>query len=204
MYHAVNPTALDGVTRKKAGDRVSHLRLKSLDGTWFDLKNLEGKPYMLTFFRFASCPFCNLRMHELAKRYAELGGEFAIVAVFDSTPENLQRHAPRHHAPFHVLADPIRSSFVDFGVGHSLLGVVKGMLLRMPTLLYGMFIKGYWPFTIKGSITSMPADFLVDRSGVIRVAYYGRDEGDHLDFEKVKRFATEFDADGRAKQKHDS
>ena len=62
---------------------------------------------------------------------------------------------------------------------------------------------GYWPFTIKGSITSMPADFLVDRSGVIRVAYYGRDEGDHLDFEKVKRFATDFDADGRAKKKHD-
>jgi len=62
------------------------------------------------------------------------------------------------------------------------------MLLRMPALLRAMF-KGYVPTTIKGSMTTMPADFLIDREGIIQVAYYGKDEGDHLPFDTVKSFS---------------
>ena len=63
------------------------------------------------------------------------------------------------------------------------------MILRMPTMLYAMFGKGYLPNKIEGSMTTMPADFLIDAAGVIRRAYYGKDEGDHLPFEEVKQFA---------------
>jgi hypothetical protein len=35
----------------------------------------------------------------------------------------------------------------------------------------------------------MPAEFLVDREGAVAVAYYGTDEGDHLPFEEIVRFA---------------
>jgi hypothetical protein len=35
----------------------------------------------------------------------------------------------------------------------------------------------------------MPADFLIDREGIIQVAYYGKDEGDHLPFDTVKSFS---------------
>ena len=62
------------------------------------------------------------------------------------------------------------------------------MISRMPTLLTGM-LKGYIPFPIKGSMTTMPADFLIDREGIIQVAYYGEDGGDHLSFEEVKAFS---------------
>ena len=58
----------------------------------------------------------------------------------------------------------------------------------MPTLLKGMF-KGYVPLIFKGSLITMPADFLIDREGNIKVAYYGKDEGDHLAFEQVKAFS---------------
>jgi hypothetical protein len=37
--------------------------------------------------------------------------------------------------------------------------------------------------------TTLPVDFLVDEAGTIQVAYYGRDEGDHLPFARVKRFS---------------
>jgi hypothetical protein len=50
-------------------------------------------------------------------------------------------------------------------------------------------LKGYLPTTVKGSLTTMPADFLVDKEGVIQVAHYGNDEGDHLPFEQVKAFS---------------
>jgi peroxiredoxin len=44
---------------------------------------------------------------------------------------------------------------------------------------------------INGSMTTMPADFLIDASGAIRLAYYGRDEGDHPPFDAIKRFANQ-------------
>ena len=45
--------------------------------------------------------------------------------------------------------------------------------------------KGYLPTTIKGSMTTMPADFLIDKNGIIQKAYYGSDEGDHLPLEEI-------------------
>lgn len=143
---------------------------------------------MLSFFRFAACPFCNLRVHELVERFDELGGNFGIVAVFDSPLDNLQQHAEDHHAPFPILADEGNDCYQAYGIEHSVAGVVKGMMMRMPTLIKGM-AKGYVPTTIKGSMTTMPADFLVDAEGVIHFAHYGRDEGDHLPFAQVKAFA---------------
>jgi peroxiredoxin len=177
----------------RPGDRVEPFRLRALDGRLFDLDSLRGKPYLLSFNRFAGCPLCNLRMHELVSRYPELGGEFQVVAVFDSPLENLRQHTAHHRAPFPILADPLRETFYWYGVEHSLLGVLKGLLTRMHTLLYAVLLKGYLPFTIQGSITSMPADFLVDRQGVIRIAHYGKDEGDHLSFSAIRRFACASD-----------
>jgi hypothetical protein len=58
----------------------------------------------------------------------------------------------------------------------------------MPTLIRGM-LKGYIPYPLKGSLLTMPADFLVDKDGIIQVTYYGKDEGDHLPFEQVKAFS---------------
>ena len=143
---------------------------------------------MLSFLRFASCPFCNLRVHELVKRFAEFGNEFTIIAVFDSPLDNLVRHTEGHKAPFPILADEANRFYREYGIEHSLSGVMKGMILRMPTLIRGMFM-GYVPKTIKGSMTTMPADFLIDKHGIIQAAYYGNDEGDHLSFDQVKEFS---------------
>ena len=177
--------------KREPGDSAVHLVLPALDGKLFDTGSLAGRPWMLSFFRFASCPFCNLRMHELVTRHKELPDNFAIVAVFDSPLDNLQRHADKHHAPFAVLADEHNRYYREYGIEHSIPGLLKGMVLRMPRLLYGMFAKGYLPLTIKGSMTTMPADFLIDEQGIIRLSHYGRDEGDHLPFEQIREFATQ-------------
>ena len=149
---------------------------------------MQGRPLMISFFRFASCPFCNLRVHDLVKRFEELGDNFCIVAVFDSPLDNLQKHAVGHRAPFPILADPENYYYRAYGIEHSAGGVIKGMVTRMPTLIRGM-AKGYVPTTIQGSMTTMPADFLIDEEGVIQFAHYGRDEGDHLPFTQIKAFA---------------
>ncbi|MDQ6982441.1 MAG: peroxiredoxin-like family protein [Mariprofundus sp.] len=174
--------------KRDAGDGILPISLPAIDNSTFELESMKGKRYMLSFFRFASCPFCNLRLHELVKRHNELGEEFGIVAIFDSPLDNLQQHADGHHAPFPILADEDNRYYREYAIEHSVVGVFKGMILRMPTLIKGI-LKGYVPTTIKGSMTTMPADFLVDENGTIQLAHYGHDEGDHLSFEKVKAFA---------------
>lgn len=174
--------------RLKSGIKAKDIILPSIDGAMFNIESLIGRPFMLSFLRFASCPFCNLRINELVKRFDELGNEFTIVAVFDSPLDNLTRHAEGHKAPFPILADVSNKSYIEYGIEHSVLGVLKGMIFRMPKLLKGMS-KGYIPNTLKGSITTMPPDFLIDRNGIIQMVYYGKDEGDHLRFDRVKEFS---------------
>ena len=174
--------------RLKSGVKAKNISLPAIDGSMFKTESAKGKPIMLSFFRFASCPFCNLRVNELVRRFDEFGNDFTIIAVFDSPLDNLTRHAEGHKAPFPILADEDNKYYREYGIEHSVLGMLKGIFLRMPTLLKGMF-KGYIPTTIKGSMTTMPADFLIDREGIIQVAYYGRDDGDHLPFDTVKEFS---------------
>lgn len=175
--------------RLTTGTKLKHIRLPAIDGSIFDSESIKGKPIMLSFFRFASCPFCNLRMNELVRRFDEFGDDFTIIAIFDSPLDNLTRHAESHKAPFPILADESNKYYKEYGIEHSFIGMLKGIFFRMPTLLKGMF-KGYVPLIIKGSITTMPADFLIDRDGNIKTAHYGKDEGDHLSFDEITAFAN--------------
>lgn len=174
--------------RRLSGEKINNIVLPSIDGQMFETNSLTGKPYMISFLRFASCPFCNLRINEFVRRFEEFGDDFTIVAIFDSPLDNLKRHTEGHKAPFPILADEENKYYREFGIEHSVYGLLKGMIMRMPTLIKGMF-KGYIPTSFKGSLTTMPADFLIDREGIIQVAYYGEDEGDHLPFDKVKEFS---------------
>lgn len=179
------------VSRIMPGERLGELSLPALDNNPFDVESLSGQPFLLSFYRFASCPFCNLRINELVNRYDDLPQGFGVVAVFDSPLDNLQQYASVHNAPFPILADENNVYYRRFAVERSVPGVLKGMILRMPALLYAMFVKGYVPLRIKGSMTTMPLDLLVDGGGIVRMAYYGKDEGDHLPFAVIQAFARE-------------
>jgi peroxiredoxin len=173
--------------RLKAGQKVKHIQLPSIDGSSFDTQDFEGKPYMISFFRFASCPFCNLRIHHLIQSFDDLGPEFRMIAIFDSPLDNLVRHTEKHKAPFPILADESNKYYKKYGIERSLAGMFKGMFFRMPTMLKSMFM-GNVPLIFKGSLLTMPADFLIDKNGVIQTAYYGEDEGDHLPLNEITSF----------------
>lgn len=175
--------------RRSAGEKIGDIRLPTVDGTDFRLVRIAGQRFMLSFFRFAACPFCNLRIHELVSRFDEFGDNFTIVALFDSSPENLRRHAQRHHSPFPILADERNVYYREYGIERSLTGTLKGAAIHLPSVLSALFIKGYWPTSFGGNVTTMPANFLVSEDRVIHTAHYGKDEGDHLPFEQVKAFS---------------
>lgn len=171
------------------GDKIVELSLPAIDGTVFDLEQVKGKRYMISFMRFASCPFCQLRIHQLISRWQELDDHFTVIAVFDSSLENLNKHTETHKAPFSILADEQAIYYHKFAIKQSVSGMFKAMLFRMPRLLYAMMAKGYFPSSIKGKITTLPADFLVVENGMIETIYYGKDSGDHMPFEQVKVFS---------------
>ena len=175
--------------RKRVGDAVGQLQLLGINGKVFDLNELKGRRYMLSFFRFAACPFCNLRMHELVQRFGEFAEGFTVVAIFDSPIENLNHYATRHQATFPVLADPQQFYYRAFAIERSIKGVFKAAIMRLPQVLQSVFVKRFVPMSIQGDLTTLPADFLVDEAGVIQVAYYGADIGDHLPLEQVQAFS---------------
>lgn len=170
------------------GQQAPDFNLTNINGDNFNLSTLKGRRYLLTFFRFASCPFCNLRLHNIINEYKKFGDNFEVVAVFDSSLENLQSYATRHQAAFPILADESNEIHRLYHVEHSILGVVKGIIFRFPYLMMSMF-KGYIPWRIKGDITGMPADFLIDEKGVVQAAFYGKDEGAHIPLHQVRQFA---------------
>lgn len=184
MTNAISPPS----GRHRVGDRAPRVQLPAIDGSTFDSASLAGRRHLVSFYRFATCPFCNLRVHAVIRQVPSFGPDFALVAIFDSPLDHLTRHASGHHAPFPILADATGGAYRAWSIERSLWGMLKGMLLRLPTLLRGM-LSGYFPFPPRGSMLTMPADFLVDEQGVIRVAYYGRDEGDHLPLEVIAEFA---------------
>lgn len=150
---------------------------------------LKGHRSLVSFYRFATCPFCNLRMHRLIGHLDSFGPGFQVVAVFNSPHEAVWKTADRHSAPFPVLADATGEAYRRFGVSRSLGGVLKGMILRMPDLMRSMFVEGNWPFPIQGNMLTMPLDLLIDETGRVVTAYYGKDEGDHLPIEDILAFS---------------
>lgn len=177
------------MTRVQRGEHIRELNLPNIDGTSFSIEQVQGKRYLLSFFRFASCPFCNLRVHQLVQQFPNFGDDFTVVGVFDASLDELQRSSDKQQSPFPILADEDNIYYRRFAVERSYFGVLKGMVLRFPQLCYSMIVKGNVPLRIGGHVATMPLNILVDEQGVIQHVHYGRDEGDHLSLESVKRFA---------------
>lgn len=173
----------------QVGEIITNIKLPSINGELFELDSLKGKKVLIAFHRFATCPFCNLRIHQLVNNFKEFDSNFTIVAIFDSPITHLQKYAKEHHAPFTILADEKNEYYQKFNVERSVLKTIKGFIKRLPSVLYSMFIKGYWPFPIKGNIFSMPLEILIDEKGIIQHIHKGQDEGDHLSLTIIQHFS---------------
>jgi len=154
-------------------------------GKSFSSEELVGKKVYLAFFRTASCPFCNLRMHQLINKYQSWKNpNLIVIAVFSSTPEEIAKYAGKQNPPFTILADPDEILYKKFGVGHSYLGMFLAMF-RLKTLFLIMK-NGFLEFKAMTEKPILTGDFLIDEKGTFLETYYGQDFGDHLSFEKIE------------------
>lgn len=148
----------------------------------------SGRRTLVCFFRDAACPFCNLHIYRLTSRHDELKRlGVDVVALFCSTPEEVQRFVSRHDRPFPVIADAESRAYDLYRVERSTLRKIKAIVTRIPSLLRGLRIVG-----LSGLFTNnvVPTDFLIDEDGRIAEAHYGIDAGDHIPFERIEAFAA--------------
>lgn len=158
------------------------------EGGTITLDELRGRQVWLGFYRYASCPLCNLRIHEVGKRhqsYVERG--LTVIAVFQSPVESMARYVAGQEPPFVLVSDPAEENYARYGVGRSKVGFLA------PTNVGGLAkaaSAGFLPGKMEGTIDRIPADFLIDADGVIQDVFYGKTIADHMPFERVDAFLS--------------
>lgn len=170
------------------GQMAPTFATRDLAGRSVALQNYRGAYVLLSFYRFAVCPVCNVRMYRLAQQAAEYQRRgLYFIACIESTQENAHFYFDRVNYPFPLVPDLGGTLYSAYGVGTSVFGVVKGMLTRPGEYVEAaqLHLGGWNVRRFDGQFGRMPADFLIGPDGRILLAYYGRDHGDFLNLQEM-------------------
>jgi thioredoxin-dependent peroxiredoxin len=154
-----------------------------------------GIPVWLGFFRYALCPLCNRRVHEMANRWTErYSARCRFVAVFQSPTERFEGFLTS--LPFSVIADPelelYRLYRVEAGLAAALHPQVIVDTVRAKAAGFPIGVLS----DKDGGALRVPADFIVAADGSLKVAHYGAHVGDSIAFEAVDAALDELTAAG--------
>jgi thioredoxin-dependent peroxiredoxin len=132
--------------RLKPGDKAVSFSAETIEGKTISLELFSGEPLLLMFYRYASCPMCNLRLRDFAQQYPRLHEHgLEVVAFFHSPERNILRNAGKQHYPFHLVPDPYYNVYCRYGVEASWPKFLLSMVLHS---LYVDLIRsmryGFW------------------------------------------------------------
>ena len=175
-------------SRLKPDDVAPDFSLTDVFGVPVRLRDYRGSRLMLSFYRYSSCPLCNLRVHRLIQQHERFArGGLRMLAVFHSPSDSIRKYVGKQDTPFPIVGDPDKTLYARYGVESSLKAVARAAITRLADAGRAMS-TGFLPGSIDGDKALVPADFLIDEAGTVRVAYYGRDIGDHLPLERIESF----------------
>lgn len=155
----------------KVGAKAPDFALKNPNGKTIKLSTLLKKgPIVLTFYRGAWCPYCNLQMHQLRTslpQFKRYGG--TIVAITPQSPDKSKEQFNKEGYPFEVLSD------LDYAVikSYNLYWEVPPELDASYKDAFGLDIAS---FNGKGRLgLPIPGTFVIDKTGVVRAAFADTD-----------------------------
>jgi peroxiredoxin Q/BCP len=171
----------------KAGMQAPAFLTETWDGQPVSLAQFAGKRVWLAFFRHVNCPLCNIRIHEMRDRYNQSSSDsLQIVGIFQSPAARFQGAKMVGQTWYPLVSDPKEELYALYGLGSSVAGTLNPANLP---LFAQAFASNMGSFTkIDGTVTRIPADFLIGPDGVIVDAFYGRKIGDHVPFARVEAF----------------
>src|SRR3954454_16191271 len=161
----------------REGDVVPDFALPDTHGHVLALKTLLDRgPVVISFYRGGWCPFCNLELRGLQRvlpEIVQLGS--SLVAISPQLPDNSLSTKEKNQLTFRVLSD----------VGN-IVAKWFGIVFTLPTALVDANKAiGRDLVEINGEAGAaqlpMPATFVLDKSGVIRLAFVEEDWSKRLD-----------------------
>ncbi len=172
--------------RLKAGDKAPDFTAKVWNGPDLKLSDFQGQKVWLAFFRYASCPLCNLRVRDIIRRHDEFKSKgLKVIGIFQSPLESFDEYVGKQNPPFPLVSDPEEKLYKIYGLEASL-----GAFLSPRNLAFGLEAAkaGFMAVDPDGTKTRIPADFLIGPDGVIRDVFYGEIIADHIPIDRVDRF----------------
>jgi thioredoxin-dependent peroxiredoxin len=170
------------------GQKAPDFVVADLYGNRIALEEYRGVCLLLSFYRFAVCPVCNIRMWRLSQHvdaYRRRGLHF--VACIESSAENTHFYLDRLNYPFPMIPALGGSLYDAYGLTSSALRVLKGMAVHADIYLNAArkHLGGWNILRFDGEFGRLPADFLIGPDGRLLLAYYGRDHGDFLPLDQL-------------------
>jgi peroxiredoxin len=174
--------------RLQAGALAPDFDVTDVHGRAVRLHAHRGRALLLSFYRFSSCPFCNLRVHRLLQHREGFEARgLSMVAVFQSSQAHILEHVGQQDDALPIIADPERTLYAAYGIEASSKAIARAAIVRLGDAALALS-KGFVPKDVDGDTKTIPADFVIDAEGIIRIAYYGRDIGDHLPIDRLESF----------------
>jgi peroxiredoxin len=153
----------------KVGDRAPDFTLPDATGKEVKLSALLSRgPVVVTWYRGAWCPYCNVALRGFQKSLTEIRDAGAsLVAISPQTPDNSLSTAEKGRLEFEVLSDRGSKVARAYGVSYKIPKVIveqfKG---RLDLAKYNGDDSGELP---------LGATYVVDREGITRYAFVDAD-----------------------------
>jgi peroxiredoxin len=169
-------------------------RLNDVFGRTIDLDSYREKKVLIGFFRHAGCPFCNLRVHTLTRVHSELKSAGLEMIFFFESREKIILRSTFHQgvSPIPIISDPEKVWYATYGLESSGYKSAVSHLTSFVQTTFKAKSAGLPVHMMAGgeSISTMPAEFLLDKGLVIKKLHYSERLNDRLDIDDIRSFAA--------------
>lgn len=172
----------------EAGFRCHEFIVNTVKGSSLTLGDFRDKRLWLAFYRYVGCPVCTSHFDEVIARLKQLEQyNISYIAIFDSNSSLIpERIMGASSDRFHVVGNESHGLYDTFGIDNSLIGSLSPASAKA-------FLKaraaGYEQGKVTGSLTRMPAHFLIESDKSVYAAHYAKNIGDHISWEIAGEFA---------------
>ncbi|WP_327704066.1 AhpC/TSA family protein [Streptomyces decoyicus] len=155
---------------RQAGDAAPRFSLPTATGATVTLDSLlSAGPVVLTFYRGAWCPYCNLALRALQQQHADITARGAqLAAISPQIPDESLTLTEKHALAFDVLSDLGSDTAKQYGLSFDLPDDLAAVYDSFGFDLQR--VNGGHPRTLP-----IPATYVIDRDGTIRWAFVDTD-----------------------------
>jgi len=170
-----------------------HFKLTDIYDRTIDLNDYRDKKVFIGFFRHAGCPFCNIRVHMLQKAREELKANGLEMIFFFESKKNVLLMSTFHKevSPIPLISDPDKKMYSAYGLESSGYKSTISHLTSFVQTAYKASKLGV-PIHMMSdgeSISTMPAEFLLDKGLIIKEIHYSERLNDRMNLETIRSFA---------------